>query len=87
LSRQLCVTREPDRVPRLNATVTKPVAETGIRERPPKLVHKERHVTAKRHINDLLQRGEDGQHETRGLPVATLELSQCDLTVTNVLAP
>jgi hypothetical protein len=77
----------PAGYPGLNATVTKPVAETGIRERSPKLVHKKRHVTTRRRINDLLQRGEDGQHKPRGLPVSTLELSQCDLTVTNVLAP
>ena len=69
----------------LNAAITKPVAETRVRERSPTIVHKIGHLTARLSINDLLQGWENGQHKSRGLPIATFELRQRDLIVANVL--
>src|SRR5271170_7644947 len=39
----------------LDAAITKTVAETRVRKRSPMIVHKIRHLTARRGINDFLQ--------------------------------
>jgi hypothetical protein len=69
----------------LVAPLAKFVPKTGICEWPSEFVHKERHLTARRGINDLLQHRQDLQREPLQLSVTAFELCERELAVSDVL--